>query len=999
MKDYWRSLEELDIDSKTKKEPEPEFPIDGLSEDEIQKSGKTSRRDFMKMLGFGVGFVTLAASCENPINKAIPYLIKPENIIPGNANYYASTFFDGYDYCSVVVKTREGRPIKIEGNDLCPITKGGTNARVQASVLSLYDNYRIKNPLKNKQEITWEEIDTEIVGTLDEIAKKNSRIVILSSTVISPSTKSIFEDFKRKYPTSEIINYDSVSASGIIEANQQNFGLSNLPSYNFDKADLIVSFGADFLGNWISPIEYTKQYSKNRKLSKTNLKMSKHVQFESTLTLTGSNADFRIPINPSQEAGAILSLYNYIAKKAGKATVLAPKSTVNVESLADELWYAKGKSLVVSGSNDTNIQLVINDINSMLGNYGITINIDQPVYIRQGIDSEMDNLTTRMNKGEIGALLMYNVNPAYDYQNSEAFTAALSKTKLSVSFSNTLDETAKLATYVCPDNHYLESWNDSEFKRDFFSLTQPTINKLFNTRQAQESLITWSGNIEPNAENTVKKDVYYSYIKKYWESNLFSKQSKYILFTEFWNNTLQAGVFSSSNSSSENNNPTVVNYSSGNISYCASKLKSTDAGERAIEFVLYESIGLGDGKQANNPWLQELPDPISKVCWDNYLAVSKTFADKNHLSLGDIVIVDDLFELPILVQPGQAENTVAIALGFGRSNAGKVANAVGQNAFRLVRGDGTRKYNGNDIKLVPTGENYILALTQTHHTMHGRNHVHTTVLEKYKNNPSAGNEEHVEAEKHKQSLYNEREFKGHHWALAIDLNSCTGCSACVIACQAENNVAVIGRDEVRNKRIMHWMRIDRYYAEKAEEPEVFFHPVMCQHCDNAPCENVCPVAATQNSKEGLNDMAYNRCIGTRYCMNNCPYRVRRFNWYEYSNNDKFDYNMNSDLGKMVLNPDVVVRTRGVVEKCSFCIQRIQEKKLDAKKENRELKDGEIKPACLQSCPADAIVFGDLNMSESAVSKAYSDERNYFLLEQVNTRPSVGYLTKVRNTKS
>jgi len=999
MEKYWRSIEEFEEDSAVEKLKDPEFPTEGLSEGEITGSGTTSRRDFLKMLGFGIGFVTFAASCENPINKAIPYLIKPETIIPGNANYYASTFFGGNDYCSVVVKTREGRPIKIEGNELSSVTAGGTNARVQASVLSLYDSFRIKTPLKNNQESTWEEVDSDIVGKLDEITKKGGKIVILSSSVISPSTQNIFADFNKKYPTTEVIFYDSVSASGIIEANNINFGQPFLPSYKFDQARLIVSFGADFLGNWLSPIEYTKQYSKNRKVSKENPEMSRHIQFESTLTLTGSNADYRIPINPSQEAGTILNLYNRIAHKAGRATVTVPESTVNIDSLADELWAAKGQSLVVSGSNDINIQLVVNEINHLLDNYGKTIDMSMPAFTKQGIDSHMDYLTKQMERGEVEALLMYNVNPAYDYQNAEAFTNALAKTQLSVSFSDTLNETAKLAGYVCPDCHYLESWNDAQPKKGAYSLTQPTINKLFDTRQAQESLLIWSATggtteaSENKVENLVKEDAYYAYIKKQWRSNLFPKQLKYAVFSEFWDNTLQAGVFTVTS------NPSVNVYSAANMADCASKLKTPEPGEREIEFSLYENIGLGDGRQANNPWLQELPDPVSKVCWDNYLAISKTFADKNRLKLGDIVIVNDIFELPVLIQAGQAENTVSIALGYGRSSAGKVADGVGQNAFRLVQSKGTRLYSGNDIKLVPTGSNYIFALTQTHHTLHGRDHVRSTGLKDYKENPTAGNEAHLFAEKKKQSLYSEREFKGHRWALAIDLNLCTGCSACVIACQAENNVAVIGRDEVRRKRIMHWIRIDRYYAEKAEDPDVYFQPVMCQQCDNAPCENVCPVSATQNSSEGLNDMIYNRCIGTRYCMNNCPYRVRRFNWFEYANNDKFDYNMNSSLGKLVVNPDVVVRSRGVAEKCSFCVQRIQEKKLGAKLENRELMDGEIKPACLQSCPADAIVFGDRNLPGSEISKAFANERNYFLLEEVNTYPSVGYLTKIRNTKS
>ena len=994
MKKYWKSIEELEKISKTE-EPEPEFSVQGISEDEIKGRSTTSRRDFLKTLGFSVGFVAFASSCETPINKAIPFLIKPEEIIPGVANYYASTFFDGHDYGSILVKTREGRPIKIEGNENSNISFGGTNARIQASVLSLYDNARLKTPIKSNSPASWKEIDAEIISKLADITKKKEKIVILTSSVISPSTKQIFKDFINKYPTTEVITYDAISASGILEANKITFGKENIPSYNFNKAGLIVSFAADFLGTWISPIEFTRQYASKRKVNKSNPVISKHVQFESTLSLTGSNADYRIPINPSQEGIILLNLYNKIAGKAGKATISVAESTVNIDSLADELWENKGKSLVVSGSNDVNIQIVVNKINEELENYGTTIDLQNPVYFKQGIDSQMSNLVESMEKGEIKAIFLYNVNPAYDYPSAEKFTEALAKTSLSVSFAETLDETAKISGYVCPDCHYLESWNDAEPKRNSFSLCQPVINKLFDTRQAQESLLLWSytpSTVKPAKEVENKdENIYYKYIQDYWDTNLCSRQSEYFTSSAFWTNSLQNGVFEINETENLTKSVSILSAQDFN-SYASSIIKKPANG---FEFTLYENIGIGTGKHANNPWLQELPDPVSKVCWDNYVAISSVFAKKYDLKLGDIVIVNDMFELPVLIQPGQADNTVSIALGYGRTSAGKVADNLGKNAFKLVDSQKTRMYSGTNIKIIPTGENYIFALTQTHHTMEGREHVRHTNIEDYKNNPSAGNEKHIEDNKNKNTLYKNREFNGHHWGLAIDLSLCTGCSACVIACQAENNVPVIGRDEVRNKRIMHWIRIDRYYAEQAENPEVFFQPVMCQHCNSAPCENVCPVEATQNSKEGLNEMAYNRCIGTRYCMNNCPYRVRRFNWFEFNNNKKFDYNMTSELGKMVLNPDVVVRTRGVVEKCSFCVQRIQEMKLLAKKENRELSDGEIKPACLQSCPAAAMIFGDRNMPDSAISKAFADERNYFLLEEVNTSPSVGYLTKIK----
>ena len=1004
MKTYWKSIEEFENISKSK---EPEFSGSGLTDDELKGKLTTTRRDFLKIFGFSLAYVGLASSCESPIHKAIPYLIKPQEVTPGVANYYASSFFDGNDYCSILVKTMEGRPIKIEGNEQSSISSGGTNAKVQASVLSLYDNNRLKNPLKNNAPSSWKEIDADIISRLSEISKNGGKIVILTGSVISPSTKSVFSDFIKKYPTAEVITYDAISASGMIEANRMMFGKETLPSYNFRNADLIVSFGADFLGTWISPVEFTRQYSEKRKVSRDQVKMSKHVQFESTLSLTGANADYRIPINPSEEGIILLNLYNAIARKAGKITVQVAESQVNIDSLADELWSNRSKSVVVSGSNDTHIQIVVNRINEYLENYGSTVDLETPVYFKQGIDSSMDDLVERMDKGEIQAIFLYNVNPAYDWPFAEKFISALPKTKLSVSFSETTDETAKIANYICPDNHYLESWNDAEPVKNKYSLCQPTINKLFDTRQAQESLLKWCNTGTPandaNASASTDDNIYYDYIRKYWEENIFPASGDPV-FSSFWTSSLQRGVFEISDSAeSAKSEPSVLSDSD----FRKASAFITNVTAEGFEFTLYENIGIGNGKHANNPWLQELPDPVSKVCWDNYVAVSYAFAQQYKLKLGDNVLINNLFELPVLIQPGQADNTVSIALGYGRTSAGKVADQVGKNAYLLANASKdalgnsgrTRIYSGSGIKIVPTGTNYIFALTQTHHTMEGRDHVRHANISEYKTNAYAGNEKHLEVIKEQNTLYKKREFKGHHWGMSINLSACTGCSACVIACQAENNTPVVGRDEVRNKRIMHWIRIDRYYSEQAKNPEVYFQPVMCQHCNNAPCENVCPVEATQSSKEGLNEMAYNRCIGTRYCINNCPYKVRRFNWFEYSNNKKFDYDMNSELGKMVLNPDVIVRSRGVVEKCTLCAHRIQEKKLVAKMNNRPLGDGEIKTACQQACPAQAIIFGDQNDPDSAVSKAFADERKYSLLEELNTRPAVGYLTKIKGVDS
>lgn len=996
MKKYWKGIEEKDqllvplegedIEISQKK-------LFGLGIDDKTTNNIANRRDFLKLCGFSLTAATLAASCEAPINKAIPFITKPEEVTSGIANYYASSFIDGSDYCSILVKTREGRPIKIEGNDLSTISRGGTSARVQASVLSLYDSERLKVPIHKKEDVSWENIDNKVIPLLKTINANGRNIVILSSTIISPSTKSVYDDFIKTYPNTRIVYYDAISSSAILMGNKKSFNKKVIPDYRFDKADLIVSFGADFLGTWLSPIEYTKQYVKNRILTDKN-SMSRHIQYETGMSLTGSNADERIPIAPSEEGIIIANLYNKLAKIIGLPVhnINLPVSPVDLESLSNELLANKGKSLVISNCNNLNIQILVNAINELLGNYGNTIDLNTPLYVKQGIDSDMENFVTDMEKGNIDALIINNVNPAFDYPDADSFKKGLKNLKLSVSLASTLDETAMLVDYVCPDNHSMESWNDAEPKKGYYSLAQPTINNLFDTRASQESLLKWIG-----------KDVnFHNYIKEYWKKNIFPQQSKFTRndkgFRQFWIKSLQDGVFDVSKSSKSKkqskSDPKLVPESIYNIT----QDKKTAFGD--FELQLVESIGMGNGKQANNPWLQELPDPISKVCWDNYASISPVTASEIGVVNGDIITVNSNsteIEIPVLLQPGQAKNTISIALGYGRENAGKVGNNVGIKVFQFGNlKDGHNQYYSNDVKIIQTDKKHVFALTQSHHSMEGRALVRETTLDKYIKDPSSGNELHEKTREKSASLYKDQPHIGYHWGLSIDLNACTGCSNCVISCQAENNVPVIGKTEVQRRRIMHWMRIDRYYSDSVENPQVYHQPLMCQHCDMAPCENVCPVSATMHSNDGLNHMTYNRCVGTRYCMNNCPYKVRRFNWFAYSGNNKFDYHMNSDLGRMVLNPDVVVRARGVVEKCSLCVQRIQEAVANAKLENRLLVDGDIKPACLQSCPADAIVFGNMNDENSNISKKFRNKRNYHLLEELSVLPSVGYLTKVRN---
>ena len=1005
-KKYWKGVEELRNDAEFVRLKNDEFyeplPIDELINKKAEDITVTPRRDFLKFLGFSVAAASLAA-CEAPVRKTIPYVIRPEQITPGIANYYASTYFDGYDYASLVVKTREGRPIKVEGNTLSSISKGRINARVQASVLSLYDNVRLRGPLMSGNAASWADVDKAIGEKLTAIAAKGGKIRILSSTVISPSTLRVIGDFSKKYPTTKHIQYDAISLSAMRQSNLDSFGVNGIPSYMFNKANVIVGIESDFLVNWISPIEYAAQYAETRKLDGGKKAMSRHIQLEAAMSVTGSNADVRIGVKPSQQGSAVVALYNAIASKSGASAIsggIEGELAVKIEKAAEELLANKGKSLVVCGINDIATQNIVNAINVMLDSYGNTIDLTTTCNLRQGNDAELAAFTDEMNKGEVSALLVYNCNPAYTLPDAKAFTDGMKRTELTVSFSDRPDETSLLCQFVCPDHHSLESWNDAEPKKGFYSISQPTISPLFNTRQFQETLLAWAGT----------PTLFHDYMKAGWSSMLPVGLS--------WEKFLQDGVL-------ENTGTAAGKFTS------SASLTAPAGGEKAgFELVIYEKVGLGNGLQANNPWLQELPDPISKITWDNYLAVSPKDAREKGWAQGNIVSIKSgnvSAKVPVVIQPGQTAGTVSLAVGYGRTAAGKTADKIGVNAYPFVTISGNSLRYSAPVEISKTvDEDYLFAATQTHHTMMGRAIVKETTLEEFIKNPNAGNEpELLEIKAGKDikkertenvTLWTEHEIGNHHWGLSIDLNSCIGCGACVVACTAENNVSVVGKDEVRRSREMHWMRIDRYYSSDADPkehqsgdnalmeipsdmPKVVYQPVMCQHCNHAPCETVCPVIATSHSSEGLNQMTYNRCVGTRYCANNCPFKVRRFNWFQYSDNKDFDFNTNNDLGKMVLNPDVVVRSRGVMEKCSMCVQRIQEGKLNAKKEGRQVKEGEVNTACAQTCPTQAITFGDYNRKDSAINTMWKpEERSYHLLGELNVQPNVFYQTKVRNVE-
>ena len=1022
-KTYWKGLQQLKNDPAFVKHADKEFVDLGVEADP-----RHTRRDFLKMMGFSVAAASLAA-CEAPIRKAIPFAHKPVDADPSIPNYYASTYVNGGDYGSIVVKTREGRPIKIEGNSLSKISRGGTSAQVEASVMSLYDGYRLRGPKKEGANASWEDIDKEIEAKLTEISDAGGQIRIVSNTILSPSTKAAIDRFKSKYPTASHVQYDQVSYYGMLKANEASFGKAFIPSYNFEKAKLIVSVGADFLGTWLAPIEFTKQYAVNRKISESNRDMSRHYQFESNLTLTGANADYRTMIRPSQEGLVVAQLYNLIAAKAGSASVAAGMDATHLSKAADELWANRGSSLVVAGSNDKDVQVLINGINSMLGNYGATI-LNNSVNYRQGNDEAMASFIGDVESKAVAGVIFYNCNPVYDHPMGGKLAAAIKNLSLSVSTAYTEDETSSASTYKAPDHHYLESWNDFEPKPNSYSLSQPAITPIFKTRQAQESLIKWAG----------EEVEYFSFVKENWRNWFYGKTGSGLDFQSFWDKCLYDGVLDLDGG--ESSSLSFAGDVNAAASYISTNYKANNTG---FEIALYESYGVGNGSQANNPLLQELPDPITKAVWDHYATISQKDASalgvendaEGRTQLISISAGGKSVTLPALVQPGQAPGTIGIAIGYGRTKVGKVAENLGQNMYPFASiVNGSLNFNVTaGVTAALTEESFQLAQTQIHQTYMGRSNViQESILSEFKKNPEAGRE-FTKITKWEEkvdpgtvSLWKGHDYNNHHWGMSIDLNSCTGCGACIVACNVENNIALVGKQEVINRREMHWLRIDRYYSSSAEDisnyeqlehaaenPEVVFQPMLCQHCNNAPCETVCPVAATTHSTEGLNQMTYNRCIGTRYCANNCPYKVRRFNWFKYHDNDQFaqvNPAMNTDLGRMVLNPDVTVRSRGVMEKCSFCVQRIQSGKLTAKREKRKVQDGEITTACEASCTSGAIVFGDMNDADSRISKLLqitrdekrpnsSDKhignpRAYRVLEEIGVKPNIFYLTKIKN---
>lgn len=969
-----------------------------------------SRRDLLRLAGFAFASAALTG-CQRPAAQhAVTYVTAPDELIPGQSYDYASICGGCSAGCGVLVRNRDGRPIKLEGNPEHPLSRGGLCAVGQASILGLYDQERLRQPLQKGEPAAWSEVDQAIVQKLGEIRKNKGAVRFLTGPALGPTTRSALRKFLDTFGNARHVVHDPLSCSAILDAHARTHGVHALPHYRLDQAEVIVSFEADFLGTWISPVEFTASYQKGRRLEGAEPQFSYHVQFESLLSLTGANADQRFCVAPQELAGIINYLAAQVAKRAGVALPEAaaqtpPTNAAFLDHLADHLWLHNERSLILCGSQDVSLQVLVNFLNHSLGNYGTTLDLARPSYQRADNDRELEVLLQEIRAGKVDALFICDCNPVHDLPSGEAITEDLKRIPLLVSLAPRLDETARLAQYVCPEHHYLESWNDAEPVKGVLSVGQPAMNPLGQTRSLLESLAVWSG--KPRSA--------YELIREHWENEVFPRHTGRLAFAEFWDRTLHDGYALITSKVAK-----LEAFKTAAVQFVPVIPGRTHEG---YDLILYAKVSMPDSCHAYNPWLHELPDPISKVTWDNYACLSPAAAAKLDVADGDMVRLEVTgsagtpitLEVPAFIQPGMHDQVIGVALGYGSVLSKRFANigpswlearptvgpngVVGMNAAPMMAWlNGGLSNHRTGVRITKTGVKYPLASTQGYYKITVPKHlevpgigrppvIREKTLAAFKEELARKADAHTG--ENKEDLWpNDHPEGSVRWGMAIDLSRCTGCSACVIACQVENNIPVVGKDEIRRQREMHWIRIDRYYSEREGGVDVAHQPMLCQHCGNAPCEVVCPVLATVHSDDGLNQQVYNRCVGTRYCANNCPYKVRRFNWFDYAHDDQ--------LQNLVLNPDVTVRSRGVMEKCTFCVQRIQEARIAAGGNGQLPPDGQIQTACQQSCPAQAIVFGNLNDPTSRVARLASSPRNYQVLGELNVRPSVHYLALVRN---
>ncbi|MGD1006378.1 MAG: 4Fe-4S dicluster domain-containing protein [Ignavibacteriaceae bacterium] len=1007
---YWRSFKKLFNNSKISDAKQHEFGEGVKDNFEPSKLSGISRRKFLALAGASAALAGADCSDYRHNGNIIPYNKMPEEITVGNANYYASTSTACLHTCGILIKTREGRPIKVDGNPDHPVSQGKTCAKCQASILSLYDPERLQYPLKKSGndfiKVTWKDVDNAITGALNRSG--NKQIAIILHTIISPTGKRVLDDFVKNYPNTKIYSYELFDEEIRNSAWKKCYGNDIFPLIKWNEAKIILGLETDFLGTDGNKVETTRLFAEGRNFNEID-KFSRLYIVEGGMSVTGMNADYRIRLRPDAQYEFVLGLLSELDRKGvdipaggqvfGGHTLasLADKFSLSrkkLKLLVNDLIANKGKAIVYAGRTlPENVHIAVNLLNEALGNFSL-YKTDSSCFqvLPLSKNEDINGLLNEMNSGNVAVVIHYDSNPVYHFPDDLDYEKSLVKVPLLVSLTGSRNDSSAPADYILPINHDFESWGDAKTRTNFYSMQQPVIDPIFDTRQKEAIFLTWI-----NGESSYNDQVYHNYLVDNWEKNIYPSIKTRMNFTEFWNASLHDGVV-------------IYNETTSGIGsfdkFAVDELPQNNSISSRYVISLKESYQAGDGRFLNSGWLQELPHPVTKITWDNYAAISKSTAIALDVNDGGMIVINSgngILEIPVVVQPGADDNTISIELGFGRKVVGTVGTGVGFDAGILMskNKDGS-PWIINAISVIKGIGSYALAATMEHHLYD--NELTKDIAKKRKiiqEGTVAGYKKdhdflHTEKEEEKLSLYVEHPYPEVKWGMVVDLNKCIGCGDCVIACNAENNIPIVGKDQVLVGREMQWLRVDRYYSGDVDEPAMSNQIMLCQQCDNAPCENVCPVAATTHSPDGLNQMTYNRCVGTRYCSNNCPYKVRRFNFFNFRDHFKDSYQQ-SNLLSLAYNPEVTVRSRGVMEKCTFCIQRIMDARSNAIAEHKQFKGSAVKTACQEACNTNAIKFGDSNDKTSEIYKYRTHELAYYVLEEVNTKPNVTYLAKLRNT--
>ncbi len=1005
---YWRSFEDLYNNPNTIEASHHEFK-EGVTEDfNPSELSNISRRKFLALVGASAALAGAGCSDYPDKGEIIPYNKKPEEVTLGKPNYYASTSTACTDTCGVLVKTREGRPIKVEGNLDHPVSKGKICLKCQASILNLYDPERLKDPIEKISglfsKVSWNKVDEVIVSSLEKIG--NNEIAIVTHGIASPSTLKVLNDFVQKYPTTRIYSYELFNEEVKNTAWQKCYGIGSFPLIKWDEAKVIVALESDFLGSEGNRVENSALFIEGKDVSKIK-DFNRLYAVEGNLSLTGINSDYRIPLRPHAQFDFVMSLLSEVSNKTGKNLNIDTRSYSLVEfakrndislqklnSLVKNLVSSQGKCIVHSGPTlPEEVHIAVNYLNELLGNTELYRTDTACIALfPHSNKEEWENLISRMNAGQVDTLIHFDSNPVFHLPDDYGYQKALAKVPMIISLTEKENDSSEFANYVLPINHDFESWNDFKTRTGFYSLQQPVIAPLYNSRQKEAILLTW---LNEKSGNYSEK-IYHEFLMNRWKEEVFPTLNFPLPFERFWFTALHDGVIKVKDGSASIDN---LNRSA----LAALNSYKTDFPKYSV--VLKNNYSIGDGRFADNGWLQELAHPVSKITWDNYASVSFKTAEELNLKNNDLVEIkvgSQKLTIPVFLQPGSADKTFTIELGYGRKKTGVVGSEVGFDASILQS-----KSNSNlpylfSGEVSKAGGSHELVSTQEHHMFDNeltkdaatkRKIIREGTVTEYLKNSKFLKEE-SEVELH--TVYPFIDYPGVKWGMSIDLNKCLGCGDCVVSCISENNVPIVGKDQVRKGREMQWIRIDRYYSGSVENPNTSLQPMLCQHCDHAPCENVCPVVATTHSPDGLNQMAYNRCVGTRYCSNNCPYKVRRFNYFNFRDHFRDSYQQNESFN-LIYNPEVTVRSRGVMEKCTFCIQRIMDAREEAIRQNKNLKGSDVKTACQDACPTNAIQFGDINDKESEFYKYRNHELGYYVLEELNIKPNVTYIAKLRNT--